>query len=99
MLLRIRKCCGFKLINCEDEEDIIYTRSSLSLHVGRVVRIEEDDSGSGYGKCYDVEELCKIPNDAAFEPVTVIESFSSCEACVTSECDTGCYKLTSCLGG
>ena len=93
----------YKLTNCDNEGEVIYSRSDLEEYLGKVVTLEESGTGSGTGSgytiCYIVEEATETPPGIEFEEVTVVESFESCEECNPEPCPSGCYRLTLCETG
>jgi hypothetical protein len=76
---------NYVLSNCDDLNTVIYTSTDLSEYVGKVLEISPDCPG-----CWLVEQVNgPIPSDV---PITVITSFTDCEACKTTY-----YRLADCL--
>lgn len=78
------KC--WRLINCEDAQDIIYTGTDLSAQVGQIVSLVNDTRcwtvEDGTGNCPPLTQL-----------VEVVAIFQKCEDCIAV-----CYILTDCQG-
>jgi hypothetical protein len=76
---------NYELVNCDDENTIVYTSSDLSTYVGEIVQLVN------YAGCWTVFQVNgPIPSDA---PVSVDSAFTDCEACKTQY-----YLLTDCSG-
>jgi len=81
-------CVGptsYKLTNCDNNFDIIYTTNDLSAYVDKVVELENCG-------CYLVKQLSIVP--PTDQDVTVLFDFTTCE-----ECTSTYYKLTECDTG
>lgn len=81
-------CVGptsYKLTNCDNKFDIIYTTNDLSAYVDKVVELENCG-------CYLVKQLSIVP--PTDQDVTVLFDFTTCE-----ECTSTYYKLTECDTG
>ncbi len=81
-------CVGptsYKLTNCDNSADIIYTTNDLSAYVDQIVELENCG-------CYIVEQLDIVPPTDI--DVTVLFDWTTCE-----ECSSTYYKLTECTTG
>ena len=81
-------CVGptsYKLTNCDNSADIIYTTNDLSAYIDQIVELENCG-------CYIVEQLDIVPPTDI--DVTVLFNWTTCE-----ECSSTYYKLTECTDG
>ena len=81
-------CVGptsYKLTNCDNSADIIYTTNDLSVYVDQIVELENCG-------CYIVEQLDIVPPTDI--DVTILFNWTTCEECVATY-----YKLTECTDG
>lgn len=86
-----QQCCKHKLTACDDEEDVIYTKSAgLSKKVGKVVTLSTPDDPT----CRTVERICSLPEGEEWTAVVVDEVFDDCEACGPP---CACFKLENCV--
>lgn len=70
---------GFKLTNCKDNTDIIYTDQDLSSYVNKVVTLE-----NCYGACYVVEAEPDI-SGKTLQQVVIKRTYDSCNLCLGIE--------------
>jgi len=75
---------AYKLINCDNASQIIYTYQDLSAYIGKVLSLD-------CGGCWIVE-LLTIPPPST-QVVTVLFEFDTCELCKATY-----YRLTDCAG-
>jgi len=74
---------AYRLIYCDNEEQIVYTTQDLSAYVGMTIELS-DPCG-----CYIVEEInITPPSDTT---VVIVASFENC-----TDCQSKFYKLVSC---
>lgn len=68
----------YKLTNCEDLQDVIFTYSNLSSYVGKTVKIKYCTS------CFTVESAnSNIDIISSYQTVDVTQSFLTCDLCTT----------------
>jgi hypothetical protein len=75
----------YKLVDCFDQTNILYTTTNLSTHVGEVIKIENCDN------CWQVTETRVFTQTT---DVVVVSNFETCEDCfVDAPCL--CNKITN----
>ena len=70
-----RKCCGcYKLIRCDDPEQVIWTKSKLRAYVNHTVTIGDAYQWTVYrgttAECRDQEFVDVTPSDVSSESAT-----------------------------
>ena len=78
----------YKLVNCDDPEDVKIVANDLGDKVGKVVMVE--------GVCYKVEELDANDTCTSGVCVKIQADFKDCKECGGGSC---CWALTPCSSG
>jgi len=73
---------AYKLTNCDNSFDIIYSSQNLAAYVGKTVELD-------CGGCWNVEEINIVPPST--QPVKILFTYDDCVACGRTY-----YKLTDC---